>query len=230
MKINIRLLFVLGCIGAIILFIGDMLFYGAWGSSNFSVFENMKNEDSRRLFWGTLTAPFGVFFYIFGLFGLWKSSYLRAPRLSTIMVVLFLFQTMLGELQHSLFGPVGLVIQRHGDKSPALNDMLQLIEATVLPMTILFYGAYLIWIFLTVRKMNGFPIWVIIFCPALTIFAGMLMSNIPAPLGLAIAGGWSNIINFIWFGVVAITYNERLQPTVVFATAGLTEEQTAANR
>ena len=60
------------------------------------------------------------------------------------------------------------------------------------------------------RKRAGVLRWTVLLCPVL--ITGRLESAliyIPAPLGLPLYGGWGNIVDMIWFAVLALTYRDQ---------------------
>jgi len=62
-SIRIRLLLWSGCLAGVILFAGDMLFYGAWGSGRSFTPENRNNVMANVALWrlhlGSITGPVG---------------------------------------------------------------------------------------------------------------------------------------------------------------------------
>ena len=65
-----------GCLGAGILFAGDMLYYGKWGSAR-GLSDDVWNSimavvPAWRLHLGSITGPVGVGFSLLGAEGLWS--------------------------------------------------------------------------------------------------------------------------------------------------------------
>lgn len=72
---KIRLLLWAGCLGATILFIGDMLFYGEWGPGNSFTTDKVSNVMANIALWrlhlGAITGPIGIGFTLLGVLGIW---------------------------------------------------------------------------------------------------------------------------------------------------------------
>jgi hypothetical protein len=57
--------------------------------------------------------------------------------------------------------------------------------------------------------MASVPRWTILLCPVITYWLNSGIVYMPAPLGLPLAGGWSNVAGTIWFAVLALTYQDQ---------------------
>lgn len=103
--------------------------------------------------------------------------------------------------QHGLFGPAGFVLQESGADSKALaqiwklNGMLSIFEYV-------FLIGMAIWVLLTIRGRTGAPRWSVLSCPLLTLWFAPAVERIPAPLGLPLAAGWTNIMICVWFSIL----------------------------
>jgi hypothetical protein len=105
-------------------------------------------------------------------------------------------------------GPWGFAIQHCGLNSAAVGEIRKLIGIL---MNVCGYSGIVgfgMWMFLTLRKKCGVPLWTIVFCPLITLWLRGLMVHVPAPVGLPLAGGWGNISHMIWFAVLVLTYKE----------------------
>ena len=208
---KIRLLLWGGCLGAIILFAGDMLFYGEWGLargwSHDYFLSMMAKVAPWRLHLGSITGPVGVGFVLLGMLGLWFCCRTAAPRLAALMLALFYVGLLFLLLQHGIYGPMGFAIRFCGGSSDAVAQILKLEHILLTPVTPVWYVGAAIWIFLTLWKKASVPRWTILLCPLL--ITGRLefaLVYVPAPLGLPLYDGWGNIVDMIWFAVLALTY------------------------
>jgi hypothetical protein len=76
-------------------------------------------------------------------------------------------------------------------------------------MKVAYYSGAAIWIGLTLWKKANAPRWAVLLCPALiTGRLDSLIAYVPAPLGFPLYGGWGNVVEIIWFAVLALTYQE----------------------
>jgi hypothetical protein len=208
---KIRLLLWAGCLGAAILFAGDMLYYGKWGSAR-GLSDDVWNSIMAvvpvwRHHLGSITGPVGVGFCLLGAVGLWSCCRRAAPRLAAVMLAFLYVFSLFGLLQHGIYGPMGFALRSCGGSSDAVVQISKLDGILMTFMTYAYYAGVAIWIFLTLWKKAGVPRWTVLLCPAL--ITGRLESAlvyVPAPLGLPLAGGWGNIVDMIWFAVLALTY------------------------
>jgi hypothetical protein len=122
----------------------------------------------------------------------------------------FYVDGLFGILQHGIFGPMGFAIRFCGGSSDAVVQILKLEQMLVTAVTPIWYVGAAIWIFLTLWKKAGVPRWTILLCPLL--ITGRLdfaLLYVPSPLGLPLYDGWGNIVDMIWFVVLALTYKDQ---------------------
>jgi len=217
---RVRLLLWSGCLGAAILFAGDMLFYGEWGSarvwSHDYFLSMMAKVAPWRLHLGSITGPVGVGFWLLGAVGLWYCCRRGAPRLAALMLASIYIEELLILLQHGNAGPMGFAIRFCGPNSEAVAQILKLDSLLITLMMPLAYIKAAIWIFLTLKKKAGVPRWTVLFYPLLTMRLDFALVYVPAPLSLPLYDGWWNIIDIIWFAILALTYkNQEIESQIV---------------
>jgi hypothetical protein len=208
---KIRLLLWAGCLGAAILFAGDMLFYGAWGSGHDYLSNDLWNSIMAGVpLWrhhlGSITGPVGMGLVILGMLGLWSCCRRAAPRLAMVMLAFFYVFGVFSVLQHGIFGPMGFVIRYCGPKSAAVGEIWKLNALLGKPQLVGWAVGSLIWIFLVLTKKAGVPRWTVFLCPIFTSWLDRIVVRLPAPLGMPLTGGWNTFIMAIWFAVLATTY------------------------
>ncbi len=210
---KIRLLLWAGCLGAVVLFAGDILFYGEWGSarvwSHDYFLSMMAKVAPWRLHLGSITGPVGVGFWLLGAVGLWSCCRRAAPRLAAVMLASIYIEELFVLLQHGIGGPMGFAIRFCGHNSDAVSQILRLDSMLITLMTPFAYIKAAIWIFLTLGKKAGVPRWTILFYPLLTWRLDFALVYVPAPLSLPLYDGWWNIIDIIWFAILALTYRDQ---------------------
>jgi Family of unknown function (DUF6796) len=210
---KIRLMLWAGCLGAAVLFSGDMLYYGRWGSARGLPDDVWNSIMAVVPVWrhhiGSITGPVGGGLRLIGAVGLWACCRRAAPRFAAVMLSTFYALGLFAVLQHGIYGPIGFALRYCGGRSEAVVQMFKL-EGLLLPvMKYTYYIGVAIWILLTLWKKAGVPRWTVFLCPAL--ITGRLDSVIvyvPAPLGFPLYGGWGNIVDMIWFSVLALTYRD----------------------
>jgi len=209
---KIRLLLWSGCLGGVVLFSGDMLFYGAWGSarswSHDYFLSRMASVALWRLHLGSITGPVGMGFDLLGMLGLWFCCRRAAPRLAALMLACMYANDLSGLLQHGIFGPLGFAIRDCGRSSDAVAQIFKLNDILTTGQMIVGAIGLVIWIFLTLKNKACVPRWTVLLCPLFTYWLEYAIVRVPAPLGLPLWGGWSNVVETIWFAVLALTYKD----------------------
>jgi len=209
---KVRLLLWAGCLGAAILFAGDMLFYGEWGSahvwSHDYFLSMMAKVAPWRLHLGSLTGPVGMGLDLLGMVGIWFCCRRAAPHLAAVMLACMYANDLLSVLQHGIFGPLGFAIRYCGAKSDSVAQIFRLNGTLGTGQMVLSTVGLLIWIFLVLKKKAGLPRWTVLSCPLLTYWLEYVVVYVPPPFGLPLWGGWSNVVEAIWFAVLAITYRD----------------------
>jgi hypothetical protein len=222
---KISLLLWSGCLGAVILFVGDMLFYGEWGSARVWSHDYFLSMMAKVAPWrqhlGSITGPVGMGLDLLGMLGLWFCCRRAAPRLATVMLACLYANDLSGILQHGIFGPLGFVIRYCGRKSDAVAEILKLNQTLTMGQMALGTVGLAVWIFLVLKKKASVPRWTILSCPLLTYWLEHAIVYVPAPIGLPLWGGWSNVVEAIWFAVLALTYDERAIESRLAKTADI---------
>jgi hypothetical protein len=207
---KIRLLLWAGCLGGLILFAGDILFYGEWGSARVWSHEYFLSMMAKvapwRLHLGSITGPVGMGLDLLGVLGIWFCCRRAARRLAAVMLACMYANDLISILQHGIFGPLGFAIRYCGVKSDAVAQIFKLNGTLGTGQMVLGTVGLLIWIFLVLGNKAGVPRWTVLFCPLLTYWLEYAVVYVPAPLGLPLWGGWSNVVEAIWFAVLALIY------------------------
>jgi hypothetical protein len=166
---KIRMMLWAGCLGAAILFAGDMLYYGERGSAHVWSHEYFLSVMAKvapwRLHLGSITGPIGVGFLLLGAVGLWLSCRRGAPRLALAMLASMLIMELLTLLQHGIFGPMGFAIRFCGPNSDAVGQIFKLNDLVITLMTPFAYISVGLWILLTLMKKSGVPLWTVLLAP-----------------------------------------------------------------
>ena len=121
------------------------------------------------------------------------------------MLICFGMGCLFGVLQHGIFGPAGFVLQESGANSKALAEIWKLNE-TLSMFEYVFLPGMGIWVLLTIKGKTDAPRWSVLCCPMLTLWLMPAIERIPAPLGLPLAGGWTNIMVCLWFAILFVVF------------------------
>jgi hypothetical protein len=147
-----------------------------------------------------------VGFWLLGAVGLWFCCRRAAPQFAAVMLASMCIMELLTLLQHGIFGPMGFAIRSYGDNSDAVAQIFRLNNLLITLITPFTYIYAAIWIFLTLRRQSGVPCWTILLVPLITNRLEKVAFWVPAPLGLPLWDGWSNVVLALWFVVLALTY------------------------
>lgn len=203
-----------GFLGAVVLFAGDMLYYGEWGSArvwSHDYFLSMISKVAAwRLHLGAIAGPVGVGFRLLGAVGLYCCCRKGAPRLAAVMLTGQSVMELLTLLQHGIGGPTGFAARSCGPDSEAVAQILKLDSLLITLMTPFAYLYAAIWIFLTLARQSEVPRWTVLLTPLLMNRLEKIALLVPAPLGLPLWDGWSNIVGAFWYAVLAFTYKGRV--------------------
>ena len=180
---TIRMLLWSGCLGGVILFVGDMLYYGAWGSGrSFHFFSSLTASAPWRLHLGSITGPVGVAFDLLGMLGLWFCCRRSAPRLAITMLACMYANDLSTLLQHGIVGPLAFAARDCGRNSDAVAQILKLGDILSTDQMVLSLAGLLIWVFLVLRKKANVPRWTVLACPLVTYWLEYVVVYVPLRL------------------------------------------------
>lgn len=208
MKRNILITGIIGIIGAILMFIGDMLLYYTPNSFDYETeFLTVLGQSSvNRLFWGGFLGPIAAFLYCIGFYQLYL---VIKPKFWKFFVFLILsLSIIVGGAFHSHFTYMGLA------SAEKQNELLNLIKNSITTYYLLtaglgFIGFLALSVLIAFRK-TLFPRWIIL-CTPLILFLGFTPAkSLPAPFAVIIAGGWMNIIHIVFFTVSTLYLIKKL--------------------
>lgn len=201
------LLSLLGGAGALLMFIGDMLlYYKNVGYAYFSenIMAVMGTMPEWRLALGGFLGPMAGCLYFFGYYMISRVVGMAYPRLGTVMLVGFLFCSMLGGAYHTHLTYLGISSRAAGDNAEFMtslegiltpyfttNMVFQLILSLALGIVVL-------------RGKTAFPRWFVLFTPIVTLWFVYLAPFLPQPADVVVFGGWFNIIGVILFSAAGV--------------------------
>ena len=205
---------IVGLVGAIVLFVGDMLLYGHLGSAT-DFWDGVRRVAVQaplaRFFVGGLLGPVGAVLYLAGFWHVYLNTR-QAGRLGAkVMLVGLTAMIVMGGAYHVVW-VVRMLSFRYGVADVAgLNsfvDALGSYMATVNNAAEV--PGYLVCPILVVLVLTGrsrYPRWTVLVNPGLLMifrFSGVT-SSLPAPFGAVILGGYINLTFCVFFAVSIIT-------------------------
>jgi Family of unknown function (DUF6796) len=189
-----------GLAGALLLFAGDMLFYGHIGSgANFTegMIATVMRASQERLFAGGLVGPLAACLCIVGFWHVYLN--IRPPHvvLGRLVFVLFSVLMVAGSAVHTLWTAKGLALKYcYGQGAPCADLLAATKSYWALAYNLGaipgYLGAVLLLGLLLLRKTH-YPRWTVIANPAVLMLLSPLADRVPAPLGAILVGGFTNV-------------------------------------
>jgi len=210
-----RLAGLAGLAGALLFFCGDMLFYGHFGAG--ATFHEGMQRVAReaplaRLFVGGLLGPPAACLCIIGFWHVGRNITPRSPLLGRLIFYMLVAMMVAGSAVHALWVPRGLAsryelpLTAHApDLFAALRRYWELAyDVAALPA---YTGAILLLFVVLVGK-TIYPRWTVLANFGLLSLLEPLASQVPAPLGAILVGGFTNLSIAVFFLVsVLSTWN-----------------------
>ena len=193
---------ILGMLGGLTLFAGDMLFY--YDPVNTNLLENMSNSSDNRIIISAVTALIATWFYMLGVGQVYYAFKPSSKLMRNIVVISF----------SAIFITYGVV---HGaylaiatSAKIALENNLNLEETTSLAKqannVLRLFGypifAIMSYVFTSEvwKKRTLYSIWIIFFFPLVPfLFKDLIYSMVSGPMDVIIRGGFLNLILVLFF-------------------------------
>ncbi|MDB0602868.1 hypothetical protein PL373_17370 [Tenacibaculum maritimum] len=190
----------IGILGAIIMYVGDMLLYYTstpFIFTDYIIFEIMSTVSKERLIAGGILGPLCSIMYIIGYYPIYISIRLTSKKGALIIVGLLTSSIIFGGAFHSHFPYLGM-ISRY-ENTELLNvsqEYLMIMLSVTLILNFLGYGILTYYI---LCKRTVYPRWMVLCSPLVLVFFGNLLHRLPYPFNLLISGGWNNIVAGVFF-------------------------------
>jgi hypothetical protein len=203
---------VLGLLGAVFLFAGDMLLYGHFGSGS-GVAEGARivalQAPFFRLFLGGLLGPLCATLYLVGFWHVYQNVSPRALWPARIVTAGFSLGMITGGAFHSLWGTRQLLV-RFAEQPPAappelFNAVRKYMELTYEASLVPFVVGFLILLIVVLAGRSNYPRWTALVNPGLLLVSRPLAGHVPAPFGAVLVGGYFNLAFCLFFAVSVAT-------------------------
>jgi hypothetical protein len=196
----------MGVAGSIVLFIGDMLLYGRFGSAGGftdALQAAAGNASETRLFIGGMLGPAGAMLVIPGFWHIHLNTRRNSRSLSAVVFISLTCMMLFGGAFHALW-TIRMLLLKHALPSAAgaspfigsYNRYLNSIFAVALSIGSI--GGALLIVMILFHK-TIYPRWMVLVNPGLLLLLTPLVRRIPRPLGSIIYGGYLNIIFIVFF-------------------------------
>lgn len=207
MKKKLLLTGLIGILGSLLMYAGDMLLY----FSTDPIFDYRKilsTIPQQRLLLGGLLGPLSAFFYFIGFYHLSLAiKPIYSKRRIAFWGSLCLSMTF-GAAYHSHFSHLGYMASLNFQQGFDLiyNNISYYFIGVFVPMLI----ASLIMIEAILSNKTYYPKWMICFMPGILIFVGEPFKHLPQPYYVLISGGWYNLMYILLLSVsITVLINKK---------------------
>ncbi|WP_369756283.1 DUF6796 family protein [Peptoniphilus sp. BV3AC2] len=200
----------IGLFGSFLMFLGDMILYydkDGYDSKDKinSVITIMKKLSVKRLYLGGLLGPIGAFLYSLGFYHIVLASQGKYENLGWILFIINNLGTILGGAYHLQFAYLGLLSRHKGKES--FDEFLKFLKFQAkFVFSVMALGN----LGLSIMMLSGmmiFPRWQVLFTPLVLVILTPLLGKLPKRLHMIICGGWFNLIYFIYYLSLIISFS-----------------------
>ena len=188
-----------GLAGALVMFAGDMLFYGQWASGAAAYSESMSIVDSRPvwiLMVGGLLGPLAGLGYFSGLLHIVERVRPAGRGLQALVVFGLLAVFSVAIATHSVWGALAVATAARPEVGAYLELFFLVGQIIAIPVALLLFG-------ITVLGRTGWPRAMAAVNPGLVYLALVTATWLPSPVGAVIVGGAFNLA-FAAFFIVSL--------------------------
>ncbi len=197
----------IGLIGAILMYIGDMVLYFSRkgcvspGTVN-NIIGIMKKESRTRLYIGGIVGPIAAFLYCIGYYHLVLVMSEHYQVWGWVCFFVNCFGIICGGVYHSHCAYFGL-IGRH-DHEESMNEIIKYLSLQKCFVFGLQGIGFLVLAIFIICGWTVMPRWMFLFSPGILFLFAPLTRKLPKGLNIAIGGGWTNWISVIYYAVALI--------------------------
>ncbi len=210
MKINqnwLRAMGLLGLLGGLILFAGDMLFYYDPNNTNLKL--NMGNASDLRLMLSGISALLASWFYLFGLGQVYYAFEPTKPVVRNTVIISFAGILVSYGIIHAAYIGIAvtakLAVQNQLDIEIATalaTEINQMLRLFIYPIFALLSGLFIYQVW---KKKTLYPRWIILFFPLTPfLFQGIIAKYLSGSIRIVIMGGFLNLILVLFFAASTI--------------------------
>jgi hypothetical protein len=198
----LRLLGVVGALGGIVMFAGDMLFY--YRSEATDIVLNMGMDADLRIVLSAVTALVGTWFYVLGAvpvaFAFGKTTALARNTVVACFVAIFIAYGIVHGAYVAIAATAKLAVQHQLDLDEATALAIQANDAMRLLIYPIFAILSVVFISQVWKRKTLYPRWMILFFPLIPfLFQGFVSEILSGTAWVVVAGGYLNWILTIFF-------------------------------
>ena len=200
----------IGLFGSFLMFLGDMILY--YDHNDYdgkdtinNIIGIMKNVSIKRLYIGGLLGPICAFIYCIGFYHIVLSIQEEYLNLAWFVFLINIFGMILGGTYHIQCAYLGL-LSRHENKG-AFDEFLKFLKLQAKIVFSIMALANIAIALIILFGLTVFPRWQALFTPIFLLLFTPLTGRLPKGLHMIIRGGWFNIIYFIYYLSLLISFS-----------------------
>ena len=200
----------IGLLGSFLMFLGDMILY--YDSDDYngkdtinSIIGIMKNVSIKRLYLGGLLGPICAFIYCIGFYHIVLATQEKYLNLAWFVFLINIFGMILGGAYHIQCAYLGL-LSRHENKG-SLDEFLKFLKFQAKIVFGIMAIANIAIALIILFGLTVFPSWQALFTPIFLLILTPLAERLPKGLHMIIRGGWFNLIYFIYYFSLLISFS-----------------------
>lgn len=200
----------IGLFGSFLMFLGDMILY--YDPNDYdgkdtmnSIIGIMKNVSIKRLYLGGLLGPISAFIYCIGFYHIVLETQEKYLTIGWFVFLINVFGMILGGAYHIQCAYLGL-LSRHQNKG-AFDEFLKFLKFQAKIVFGIMAIANIALALIILFGFTVFPGWQALFTPIFLLIFTPLAERLPKGLHMIIRGGWFNLIYFIYYFSLLISFS-----------------------
>ena len=200
----------IGLLGSFLMFLGDMTLY--YDPNDYdgkdtinSIIDIMKNVSIKRLYIGGLLGPICAFIYCIGFFHIVLGIQEKYLTIGWFVFLINVFGMILGGAYHIQCAYLCL-LSRHENKG-ALDEFLKFLKFQAKIVFGIMAIANITLVLVILFGFTVFPRWQALFTPIFLLILTPLAERLPKGLHIIIRGGWFNLLYFIYYFSLLISFS-----------------------
>lgn len=202
-----NIILIIGLIGALLMFSGDMLIFYHSENTNKKeinkmdrIISIMKEIPKKRLIAGGIISPVATFLYCIGFYHIILITNESHQNIASLAFFCLFFGVIAGGIFHSHFVYLGLL----GENKKSLNIVIDYFKNFSLMMYISEGIGFVILLGLIITGNTELPQWMFVLTPGILFLLSPIVGKLPEKIRTVVAGGWSNLISIIYYISVII--------------------------
>ena len=200
----------IGLLGSFLMFLGDMTLYydpnDYDGKDTISgIIGIMKNVSIKRLYIGGLLGPICAFIYCIGFFHIVLGIQEKYLTIGWFVFLINVFGMILGGAYHIQCACLGL-LSRYENKG-AFDEFLKFLKFQAKIVFGIMAIANITLVLVILFGLTVFPRWQALFTPMFLLILTPIAGRLPKGVHMIIRGGWFNLIYFIYYLSLLISFS-----------------------